>query len=413
MLGADAEALEGLRRSEAKLREYADGRGLILREEHPYPGYVPAAEQPGPVKHAIWSLAGQFPGGAVGRLRHQAIFGKTLGIDVKGQHTIMVCRIPESVGYVPMLCCRPDELTGGLYYWGGDQRPRQSQKFESAELDRRYVIEVAKGQSQNWMFQLFTPAFIDWLAGSTPQDFGFKLDLGVFTCETPQWRGQPGSLDGEVDFAALDMLTESGGRVASRIRDEVLEEADSIGEHVDSAAAYAKWANARRHGRIVRAILWAAHWTEADDGISKYAAERGLRTESPADFHARYIGLAMPGAATAVATGALPGGGREGSLAWLEFSSDVDTEHEYVAMATPTTARLTPGWVDHVDVGVPGVGEGMPEAALAAAAEAGYGLATSENAICVYVQTSGTTPGAEIDRFAADAQRIAALADPA
>lgn len=413
MLGDDADALEGLRRSEAALREFADARGLVLREEQPWPGYVPAAEQIGPVKHAIWSLAGRFPGGAVGRLRHQAVFGKTLGIDVAGQHTIMVCRIPESVGYVPMLCCRPDELTGGLYYWGGDQRPRQSQKFESAELERRYLIEVAKGQSQSWIFQLFSPSFIDWLASSTPRDFGFKLDLGVFTCETPQWRGQAGSLDGEVDFAALDVLTEAGGRVASRIRDEVLEEADSIGEHVDSAEAYAKWANARRHGRIVKAILWAARWTEEDDGIAKYASERGLRTESPADFHARFIGLAMPGAATAVATGSLPGGGREGSLAWLEFSSDVDTELEYVALATPTTATLTPGWVDHVDVGVPGVGEGMPEAALAAAAEAGYGIATSENAICVYVQTTGTTSGAEIDRFAAAAQRIAALADHA
>jgi hypothetical protein len=415
MFGDEAEALEGLRRSEAALRTYADSNGLVLREEQPWPGYVPAARQPGPVKHAIWSLAGEFPGGAVGRLRHQAVFGSTFGMDVAGQHTIMVCRIPESVGYVPMLCCRPDELTGGMYYWGGDQRKRQSQRFESVALERRYLVEVAPGQAQNWIFQLFSPSFIDWLARETPVDFGFKLDLGVFTCETPQWRGQPGSLTGEVDPDALDLLARTGGRVASRIRDEVLEEAGTFGRasEVDSAAAYAAWANAPKHGRIVGAILWAARFAESDDGIAEYASKRGLTKESPADFHARYIGLAMPGAATAVATGALPGGGREGSLAWLEFSSEVDMEHEYVALATSTRAALPTAWVDADDVGVPGAGAGLPGPVLDAVAAAGFGIATSRRAACLYRRTAGTTPGAEIDAFATEAQRIVAMLDSA
>jgi hypothetical protein len=43
VLGNDSEALEGLRRSEVKLQDYADGRGLILREEHPWPGYAARA----------------------------------------------------------------------------------------------------------------------------------------------------------------------------------------------------------------------------------------------------------------------------------------------------------------------------------------------------------------------------------
>ncbi|MEO7197185.1 MAG: hypothetical protein ABIZ50_01795, partial [Solirubrobacterales bacterium] len=386
MFGDDAEALEGLRRSEERLRAYAASRQLVLREEHPWPGYVPAALQPGPIKHAVWSLTGELPGGAVGRLRHQAVFGNTFGQDVAGQHTIMICRIPESVGYVPMLACRPDELMSGLYHWGGDQRPRQSQQFESVELERRYVVEVAGGQSQNWIFQLFSPTFIDWLAHSTPQDFGFKLDLGVFTCETPQWRGQAPSLTGEVEPESLDLLLENGGRVASRIRDEVLEEAPLLGEpgEIDSAEAYAEWANRPKHGRIIKALLWAARFVETDDGITKYASERGLETESPARFHARYIGLAMPGAATSVATGRLPAGGREGSLAWLSFSSDVDMEQEYIALATPSPAKLGSTWVDPADVGVPGVGTGISSTALQAAAEGGFGIATSARGVCVY-----------------------------
>ena len=413
VFGDDAEAFEGLRRSETALQAYADERGLVLREEQPWPGYVPAAQQPGPVKHAVWSLAGRFPGGAVGRLRHQAVFGKTFGMDVKGQHTFMVCRMPESVGYVPMLCIRPDELMSGMYHWGGDGRKRQTQRFESVELERRYLVEVAPGQAQNWIFQLFSPTFIDWLAHSTPPDFGCKLDLGVFTCETPQWRGQPGSLTGEVDPEALDLLASAGGRVAARIRDEVLEEADGLGRaaEVDSAEAYAKWANSPKGPRIVNAFLKLARLGEPDDGISKYAADRGLRSESPADFHARYIGLGMPGAATAVASGALPGSGRDGSLAWLEYSSEVDVQREYVALATPVSADQAAGWFDPDDAGVPSAGEGIATAALERCAASGFGISTTRRAACVYMRTTGTTPGERIDAFSAEAAEVAALLD--
>lgn len=122
MYGDESEALEGLRRSEERLGDYARSCGLVLREEQPYPGYLPAAQQPGPVKHAVWSLAGKLPGGTVGRLHHQAVFGSVFGTDIAGQHTLMVCRIPESVGYVPMLACR-------LYMRAAETTP-------GAEIDR-------------------------------------------------------------------------------------------------------------------------------------------------------------------------------------------------------------------------------------------------------------------------------------
>lgn len=409
MSGEDA--FEGLRRTEEKLRAYGDEHDLVLREEQPYPGYVPAAQQIGPVKHAIWSLAGRLPGGAIGRLRHQASFGSTMGVDIKLQHTLMICRIPESVGYVPFLSCRPAGLGGAMYAWDNDNRAKQSQVFESMELDRRYKVEVAKDQSQNWIYQLFSPAFIDWLASSTPVDFGFKLDLGVFNCETPQWRGQEASLSGEVETELLDLLLETGGKVASRIRDEVLEEAQLLGEPgiVDSAEAYAKWANSPKHGRIVKTILWAARFAEQDDGIGKFASDRGLEKESPAQFHARYIGLAMPGAATGVASGPLPQGGRQGSIAWLEFSSLVDMDQEYVAVACQTEKKYEAVWVDPEDVGAPRVGEELPPEVIAATTGAGYGISTNHRSACVYMRTGGTTPGAEIDRFAGEAQRIIAL----
>jgi hypothetical protein len=408
----EADALSQMRAAEAGLREYAERNGLVMRLELPWPGAMPPEQQPGPIKHAAWSLAGVFPGGAVGRLRHQSVYGSTFGMKVGGHHTIMVCRLPESVGYVPMLCCRPAELGTGLYYWGGDQRKRQSKTFESVELERRYEVELAPGQSQQWLYQLFSPSFIDWLAHETPPDFGFKLDLGVFTCELPQWRGGAGP---ELDTDHLDALSAIGGRVAGRIRDEVLEEAGLRGaaQEVDSAEAYAAWANAPKHGRIVGSLMWAIGKLPGSEGpdasTREFATQRGLEMESPAHFHARYIGLAMPGAAVSAATGRVPGLDREGSVAWLEYTSEVDMQHDYVAVATPSQARLPARWVDEADLGVPGFSEGLPDAALEAAAAAGCGISTSPHAVCVYLRTEGTTPRERVDAFLETAAGIVRL----
>ena len=286
-------------------------------------------------------MSGRLPGGAVGRLRHQAVFGTTFGIDVAGQHTIMVCRLPETVGYVPMVCVRPDEVMSGMYFWGGDSRPRAERTFESAELERRFVIEVARGQAENWLFQLFSPSFIDWLAHETPRDFGFKLDSGVFTCETPQWRGQPSGEAALLDN--LDLLATAGGRAAGRLRDEVLEE-ENLGDAPDSAAAHAEWASARKHGRIVGLLLRLAGG-EGDDGIADYAKQRGLEVERPADFHSRHLRLPLPGTATSVVSGALPGSGRQGSLCWIEYSSEVDMQRNYLAVV----CELAPAGADELD----------------------------------------------------------------
>jgi hypothetical protein len=395
-------ALEGLQRSEAALRVYADEHGLTLSSEPPFPGAPPAEEQVGPVRHAVWSLAGELPGGAVGRLRHQAVYGDVLGIDVAGQHTIMVARMPESVGYVPILCMRPKSIDSGLYYWGGDQRPRDSQEFESAELKRRFVIDIARDQGQNWLWQLFSPALIDWLAHETPEDFGFKLETGVFTCEAPQWRGQARA-DGEVDPDYLDLISNAGGKVAGRIRDEVLEEVGTGSASApDSAEAYANWVSTPAHGRIVGAILKLAGADKPDGSVVEWGARHGLEPESPATFHARHITLPLPGAANDVVSGTLPGSQLRGSVAWIAFSSPVDMEQNYVAVVAELGGRLPTAWVDAGEASVPGFGADVPAAALDAARAGGFGVATAGGSACAYIRgaSPGSYPsGAEIDAF--------------
>ena len=403
-------AIEGLERTEAKLRAYAEARGLALRSEG-YQGMPPPADQRGPVRFACWALAGRLPGGVPGRLRHQAVFGSTFGMNIAGQHTLMVCRIPESVGYLPMLSVRAEGLEPALFYWAGDKRPREDVGgFESTELDRRYIVEVAKGQDHAWLRQLFPPTFIDWLASNTPVDFGFRLDGGVFTCECPQYRGQART-DGEVDEEHLDLLAEAGGRAASRIRDEVLEEADVSwgGTSPDSAAAHGARAGARKHGRLLGLVLKLAG-EGSDDSVKRFADKYGMEPRDTAEFHANHIRLPLPGTASDVLTGTLPGTGRAGELAWLEFSSDVDTQRNYNAIVVEGPSEMPSAWIDVEDATVPGFGDGLPEAALSAAREAGYGISTHGAKACVYMQKAGSVgwpSGAEIEAFCGRAIGVA------
>ena len=289
---------------------------------------------------------------------------------------------------------------------GGDRRPRSERKFESLELDRRFVVEVAKGQGENWLFQLFSPAFIDFLAHETPRDFGFKLDSGVFTCETPQWRGQPSGEDALLDN--LELLATTGGRVAGRLRDEVLEE-EGLGDAPDSAPAHGEWAGARKHGRIVGMLMKLAGAGD-DDGIDGYASARNLTVDTPAAFRSRHLRLPLPGTATSVVTGSPPGLGRHGELAWIEYSSEVDMQRNYLALVTEPAKPLPAAWIDAEDVGAAGVGEELPNGAIERARAGGFGISTAPGAVCVYLLLPGTSwpDSAAVDAFVERAAGVVA-----
>jgi hypothetical protein len=412
----EAAAIAGLQRTEEKLSAYAAEHGLTVRPELIWPGMPLPTEQRGPVRHACWSVAGELPGGVAGRLRHQAVYGQTLGMKVAMQHTIMVCRIPESVGYLPMLSARTEGLEPALFYWAGDGRPREDVGgFESVELDRRYIVEVAKGQDHAWLRQLFPPSFIDWLAASTPVDFGFRLDGGVFTCECPQYRGQHRA-DGEVDSEHLDLLADAGGKAASRIRDEVLEEADVSwgGTDPDSAEAHRARAGGRKHGRLLGMVLTLTRALDGDDSVKEFGAKHGMEPKDAAEFHANHVRLPLPGTANDALTGPLPGAnGATGDLAWLEFSSLVDMQRNYNAVVLEGERDLPSLWVDADDVTVPGFGAELAPAALEAARADGYGISTAGRKVCVYGAkppgSSSWLSGAELERLTARAAEIARM----
>ena len=130
-----------------------------------------------------------------------------------------------------------------------------------------------------------------------------------------------------------------------------------------------------------------------------------------AEFHANHIRLPMPGTASDVLTGTLPGTDRQGDLAWLEFSSAVDMQRSYSAVVVETAGDLPSAWVDADDVTIPGFGDGLAPGALTLAAEHGLGLSTNGREACIYLATPpgalGWPSGAEIEAFVPRAVAIA------
>jgi hypothetical protein len=163
------------------------------------------------------ALHGELPGGfpaIVGRLRF--LGGHAVGAAGGDEFAflVVVTRVPESAGLVPRLFCetRGEPTTSTQY---GLDLDSDSVWTESAALAARYEIRTSPYQDPNWMRQLFSPAFVDWLASSPPPGFAFELAYGDLV----------GSLRGErLAAAELDALWEATAAVAVAVRRESEEE---------------------------------------------------------------------------------------------------------------------------------------------------------------------------------------------
>ncbi|MGB0120161.1 MAG: hypothetical protein WBP55_04310 [Solirubrobacterales bacterium] len=389
--GDGGAAMEDLRQCEADLKAYGDARGLVLRLDPAYPGAPEPENQPGPIKHCVWSLIGEMPGGVIGKLRYQSAFGTMIGVDVQGGHAVFVARQPETVAYVPLLSCRPDEITGDLFAWAGDSRKRQEQSFESLELERRFVIEIAKGQEQVWLWRLFTPKLIDWLAHETPPDFGFRLSSGSFSSECPQWRGQQAPSP-RVDPEHLDLVAACGGRVAGRIRDEVLEQV-GLGGVPDprSSEANRNWTNGSRDGKLFRGLMKLVGAGGRDNSAEIFAKGNGFPdVVEPAAFHAAHIMLPLPGASTDVFAGALPGG-RPGHLLWMEYESEFYGLRYYVGVTAPTALQGPDIWLDEDEIvaAADADNSGLAAETVSLARALGCGISTGDGRAAIYISSTG------------------------
>ena len=113
----------------------------------------------------------------IGHLRYGA--GHALGAesDATFEFIVVITRIPESAAFVPRLFCRGRgriESVGGM----GMSLDAEHVWTESDALSQRYEVATSPYQDRNWMLQLFSPDFIDWLVTAPPAGFAFELAYG-------------------------------------------------------------------------------------------------------------------------------------------------------------------------------------------------------------------------------------------
>jgi hypothetical protein len=131
------------------------------------------------------------------------------------RYTIGLTRVPECTGFVPELYCRRKFGPHALEKFEDVfHRSYQRVELESAALDERYEIFVAKEQDATWMRRLFSPTFIVWLTDSAPEKFAFELVDGTLCCYVNDYRKKA---------KELDAIRSATATVAGRLRDEATE----------------------------------------------------------------------------------------------------------------------------------------------------------------------------------------------
>jgi hypothetical protein len=124
---------------------------------------------------------------------------------------VALSQVPGSTEFVPRLfCIRKGRSTRDDEFYGFEARHAKLWT-ESVKLNERYTVSTSPFQDPNWLRQLFSPAFVDWLATAPPADFSFELAYGSLL----------GSVEEDhPDLTAIADLCDATAHVAERIRRE-------------------------------------------------------------------------------------------------------------------------------------------------------------------------------------------------
>ncbi|MBS1891283.1 MAG: hypothetical protein JST59_08315 [Actinobacteria bacterium] len=124
--------------------------------------------------------------GAIGRLVYKR--NKTF------RFTVALTEVPASTAFAPrVFCVRSGRSTRDDEFYGFEAR-HSKLWTESIALNERYRVATSPFQDQNWLRQLFTPAFVDWLAHQAPSGFSFELAYGALLCSTEEDHPDPDAL---------------------------------------------------------------------------------------------------------------------------------------------------------------------------------------------------------------------------
>lgn len=152
------------------------------------------------------ALRGELGEGAAGVVGHLAYKrNKTFRFNVA------LTEVPAATAFAPrVFCIRRGRSTRDDEFYGFEAR-HSKLWTESTALNERYAVSTSPYQDPNWLRQLFSPSFVDWLGTAPPADFSFELAYGTVL----------GSI--EVDDPGADglaALCDATTHVATRIHEE-------------------------------------------------------------------------------------------------------------------------------------------------------------------------------------------------
>jgi hypothetical protein len=129
--------------------------------------------------------------------------------------SVALTEVADSSEFVPrLLCVRKGRRTRDDEFYGFEARYSKLWT-ESTKLNEHYVISTSPFQDPIFLRELFSPAFVDYLASEPPADFSFELAYGSLV----------GSVEEDYpDAAGLEALCRATAEVAGRIRRECEEE---------------------------------------------------------------------------------------------------------------------------------------------------------------------------------------------
>jgi hypothetical protein len=195
---------------------YAEQRGLRWERQATLPPATPLLRR-GDTRRVDEMFAGELPGGLNGELALYTYEERSGGGNqAKELHhfTIVLGDLPGLEGRLPGLFVQ--RRSGFRFLDGAEDVFHSTEriKLESEALDRKCEIFADRRCDANWLRQLFSPSFVDFLAEGSPEGFAFEVENGTLCVNVNRHRGKADE---------LDELCTAAATVAKRINDEAAE----------------------------------------------------------------------------------------------------------------------------------------------------------------------------------------------
>jgi hypothetical protein len=194
---------------------FAEQRGLTWQRRAGVPPATPLLRR-GDTRRADEAFTGKLPGGLDGELALYTY--EERGSDGQAQElhhfTVVLGELPGIGPKLPGLFVQ--RRSGFRFLDGAEDVFRSTERIEleSEALDRKCEIFASPQCDANWLRQLFSPTFVDFLAEGSPEGFAFEVENGVLCVNVNRHRASA---------KELDELSDAASTVAKRITEEAAE----------------------------------------------------------------------------------------------------------------------------------------------------------------------------------------------